>query len=370
MTAVMHTHSQRLSSLTGLRIFGAVAVVICHVGNGFANDSSLNVASTYGYVGVTFFFMLSGFVLAWSCADQPVRAFWWRRFSRIWPLQMMVMVFTYVAIPGHERIPGLAGRLAELLLVQAWFPNSAIYAGGNGVTWSLSVEMFFYLIFPAAIILVRRLSGRGVALTAAVTLAAMLIPPLVISLAGLGISASVYYWLFFVFPPYRFGEFLLGMLLARALVLGYRVPRPAIMCVAATAGIAGVTWAITTFTVRTGTWVDRPYVALLLLPFFALLLSGSAAMDLRPGGWWLGSTAFVLLGEWSFALYLVHAPTLVVTAPWGWWNNPGGLWGLADFLGFLALVLALAAALHYLVEKPVERRLRRISVARVRPAPA
>jgi peptidoglycan/LPS O-acetylase OafA/YrhL len=54
----------------------------------------------------------------------------------------------------------------------------------------------------------------------------------------------------------------------------------------------------------------------------------------------------VLLGEWSFALYLVHAPTLVVTAPWGWWNNPGGLWGLADFLGFLALALAVAAALH------------------------
>jgi peptidoglycan/LPS O-acetylase OafA/YrhL len=366
----MRTHIQRLPSLTGLRIFGSVAVVICHVGNGFANGASVTVASTYGYVGVTFFFMLSGFVLTWSCASQQARPFWWKRFSRIWPLQLLVMVFAYTVLAGHERIPGLTGRLAELLLVQAWFPNPAIYAGGNGVTWSLSVEMFFYLLFPAAIVLVRRLGGRGVVVTAAVALAALLIPPLVISLAGLGVSASVYYWLFFVFPPYRFGEFLLGMLLARTLVLGYRVPKPALACVAATAGIAATAWAMTTFTVRTGTWVSRPYVALLLLPFFALLLSGSAALDLRPGGWWLGSAPFVLLGEWSFALYLVHAPTLVVTAPWGWWDNPGGLLGLADFIGFLALAIALAAALHYLVERPVERRLRRVPIGRARAAPA
>ena len=158
----MDTSRQRLPSLTGLRIFGSVAVVICHVSNGFANAESLNVAAAYGYVGVTFFFMLSGFVLAWSCADQRARPFWWKRFSRIWPLQLLVMVFAYTAIPGHERIPGLGGRLAELLLVQAWFPNSAIYAGGNGVTWSLSVEMFFYLVFPAAILLVRRPSALPV----------------------------------------------------------------------------------------------------------------------------------------------------------------------------------------------------------------
>jgi peptidoglycan/LPS O-acetylase OafA/YrhL len=54
----------RLPSLTGLRIFGSVAVGLCHVGNGFANAPSLTVAAAYGYAGVSFFFMLSGFVLA------------------------------------------------------------------------------------------------------------------------------------------------------------------------------------------------------------------------------------------------------------------------------------------------------------------
>jgi peptidoglycan/LPS O-acetylase OafA/YrhL len=99
------------------------------------------------------------------------------------------------------------------------------------------------------------------------------------------------------------------------------------------------------------------------VPFFALLLLASATADLRSPGRWLSSKPLLRLGEWSYALYLIHAPTLVVTARWGWWNNPGGL---ADLLGFLALCLAVAATLHYLVEKPVERGLRLIPVGRRR----
>ena len=355
-----HYPRNRLPSLTGLRIFGSVAVVLCHVGNGFASAPSLTVAAAYGYAGVSFFFMLSGFVLTWSDTGQPARRFWWLRFSRIWPLQLLLMVFAYTVISSHVKVPGPLGHLAELLLIQAWVPDNQVYAGGNGVTWSLSVEMFFYLVFPFAIVGLRRLRGRGVAVTAAVTLALMAGLPLIVSLAGLSTYSSLYYWLFFVFPPYRFGEFLLGMLLARAMVLGWRASAPVLACLAAAAGIAGVTWAMTAFTVSTGTPVARPFVALLAIPFFALLLCAAATRDQRPGAWCLGSKVLTRLGEWSFALYLVHAEAMVVTARYGWWVNPGGLWGLAGLLAFLALVIAAAAALHYLVEKPVERRLRRV----------
>jgi peptidoglycan/LPS O-acetylase OafA/YrhL len=356
----------RLPSLTGLRIFGSVAVVLCHVGNGFANVPSLTVAAAYGYAGVSFFFILSGFVLAWSCTDQPARRFWWLRLSRIWPLQFLIMLFAYTVIAWREAIPGPVGHVADLLLLQAWFPDPSIYAGGNGVTWSLSDEMFFYLLFPLAMVLLKRLRGRGLGVTAAVTLAAMLSIPLIVSLAGVSTHSSVYYWLFFVFPPYRFGEFLLGLVLGRAMVLGWRIPAPGRMSLLAVAGIAGVIWAITSFTVRTGAPVARPFVALLAVPFFALLLLASATSDLRSPGRWLSSKPLLRLGEWSYALYLIHAPTLVVTARWGWWNNAGGLLGLADLLGFLALCLTVAAILHYLVEKPVERGLRLIPVGRRR----
>ena len=53
----------RLGRLTGMRFFAALAVVLCHVGYQFTNTSSVNVAESYGYVGVSFFFVLSGLVL-------------------------------------------------------------------------------------------------------------------------------------------------------------------------------------------------------------------------------------------------------------------------------------------------------------------
>jgi peptidoglycan/LPS O-acetylase OafA/YrhL len=350
----------RLPSLTGLRIFGSVAVVLCHIGNGFASAPSLKIAEAYGYTGVTFFFMLSGFVLTWSDTPQTARRFWWLRFARIWPLQFLLMAFAYTVIASHVKSPGPLGHVAELLLLQAWFPGNSTYAGGNGVTWSLSVEMFFYLVFPLAIVLLRRLRGRGLAVTAAVTLTLMEVLPLAVALAGVDTHSNLYYWLFFVFPPYRFGEFLLGMVLARAMIGGLRMPAPARTALAATAGVAGLTWAMTAFTVHTGIPVVRPMVALLAIPFFALLLCASATRDQQPRGWWLGSAPMRRLGDWSFALYLVHAPAMVVTAHFGWWYNYGGLPGLALLLAYLALVLAVSASLHYLVEKPVERRLRRL----------
>src|SRR5438270_14031580 len=99
--------------------------------------------------------------------------------------------------------------------------------------------MFFYLVFPLAIVLLRRLRGRGLAVTAAATLGLMAILPLIVALAGVDTYSNLYYWLFFVFPPSRFGGFLLGMVLARAMIGGLRVPAPARTALAAAAGAAG-----------------------------------------------------------------------------------------------------------------------------------
>jgi peptidoglycan/LPS O-acetylase OafA/YrhL len=190
---------------------------------------------------------------------------------------------------------------------------------------------------------------------------------------GVGVSASLSYWLFFIFPPYRFGEFLLGMLLARAARLGLRVPAPRVTLLVAAAGLGVVLWRFTAYTMRTGTAIPRPYVALLVLPWFALALLAGAGVGCPR--------TLVRLGEWSFALYLVHKPVFLVTNSWHWWH-PAGLLGVALFLGYLSLALLAAAGLYHLVEKPVEawlrtrglgalrRRERRIAVPDEEPAPA
>jgi peptidoglycan/LPS O-acetylase OafA/YrhL len=354
----------RLGTLTGLRFFGALAVVLCHLGAQFTNAASLTVLTGYGYLGVSFFFMLSGFVLTWSANGVPApRQFLWARFARVWPLQFLLTLVAFTVLAAQEQLPGTLGHVAEALLLQAWSPQQGVYFGGNGVSWSLSCEMFFYLLFPFVIGPLRRLRCRGLVITASVTLAIMAVAPLLAS--AMGTSESLSYWLFYIFPPYRFGEFLLGMVLARAVHLGFRVARPVLAALGAALGVGIVLWLLTAFTVRTGATVARPFVALLALPLFGVLLLAGTTSDLaghRTGlNWWLP----LRLGEWSFALYLVHKPLFLLTTDWGWWTNSGGLDGAAMFTAYLALAVLLAAVLHYGTERPIERYLRRALPVRV-----
>ncbi|HEX3781107.1 MAG TPA: acyltransferase [Pseudonocardiaceae bacterium] len=347
----------RLDTLTGMRFFAALAVVLCHVGGQFTGAQSLTVLASYGYIGVSFFFMLSGFVLTWSSKRGNGRRFLWMRFCRVWPLQFLLTMVAFTVLAAQEVLPGPFGHVAEILLLQAWSPQQGVYFGGNGVSWSLSCEMFFYLLFPFVAPLLDRLRGKGLLCTAAATVAVLVAAPLAAD--ALHASAETSYWLFFIFPPYRFGEFLLGMVLAKAVQHGLRLPRVGPAALGAVAALGVVLLSLTAFTLHTGSTVDRPFVALLALPPFALLLLAGTTSDLAGRSVWLNRRLPVRLGEWSFALYLVHKPLFLVTASWGWWGQAGGLTGLVGFVGFLALALSLAALLHHATEKPIERYLRR-----------
>lgn len=128
-------------------------------------------------------------------------------------------------------------------------------------------------------------------------------------------------------------------------------------------------YSLTRYTIDTGVAVQRPYVALLFIPFFLLLFWGCVSTELSGGRSWLATKPMLRLGEWSFALYLVHKPTFILTQQWGWWHNHGGYSAVLSFAAFLALAVCVAACLCLCVERPIERRLRRLPVGK-RPARA
>jgi peptidoglycan/LPS O-acetylase OafA/YrhL len=350
--------SPRLHSVTALRFFAAVAVVLVHVRFQFVSSHALRAAASFGYVGVTFFFLLSGFVLTWSWSGQSAGRFWWGRVTRIWPLNVALMLVAFTVLAASEREPGTFGKSLELLLLQAWDPHRTVYFGGNGVSWSLSCEMFFYLLFPLVVGPVARLGRRGLAALAAATAFVLVGAPVMV---GSSVSADTYYWLFYVFPPYRFGEFLLGMVLARAALLGLRVRRPALSGGLATAGIAALIAAVTWLNLATGAIAGRPFVAAVAVPLFALLLLACVAAETGPRRPWLTWRPLVVLGEWSFALFLVHKPVMLLTERWGWWPPADGAASTLAFVVFLALASAVAGLLHHGVEKPVDQALRRVA---------
>lgn len=121
----------QLSSLTGLRFFAAGIVVLYHVTQFLLPE--VEPVAAVGYTGVTFFFVLSGFVLTWSYTPGPRSDFYWKRFARIYPLHLLMTVAAgvhaaIVSVPDFKRL------LPVLLLVQAWIPAGAWKYAFNGVS--------------------------------------------------------------------------------------------------------------------------------------------------------------------------------------------------------------------------------------------
>ncbi len=102
-----------------------------------------------GYIGVMFFFTLSGFVLAWAIRPGvSKRSFYQARFARIYPLYLATWLAAVAAsfVLGDDK--SWIGIVLSLILLQAWVPVPEIYGAGNSPGWSLSVEAFFYALFP------------------------------------------------------------------------------------------------------------------------------------------------------------------------------------------------------------------------------
>jgi peptidoglycan/LPS O-acetylase OafA/YrhL len=362
--------------LTGLRWFAAFGVFLFHVREFYPLSKTTSDVALFGNSGVTFFFVLSGFVLTWSfSADDTAPRFYWRRFARIWPA---LAVSTAVAIPVFYAGRGIAfdhahrmGVVASLTMVQAWIPE--VLFDGNPAAWSLSDEAFFYALFPLLVRPLVRARGWLLALLA---------------LALIGANGWVRWWAFgahlaprqevllFVSPPGRLAEFVLGMVVAAAIRRGWRCPVPVWTALALVAGGVWVLWYCYTHDqaylptlIVDGHKVSRADQAMnqVMGPLYALLIAAVASRDLRARWMVLRSRPLVALGKWSYAFYLVHATVLywlvqnrtpkAKVASWDDWRPAGTA---------LAAGLVAAVALYAIVEHPLEKLLRRL-VTRRRP---
>ncbi len=158
---------QKFKALNGLRFVAAIAVVTFHYGSQVSGFSYLPPALrnlvACGPAALGFFFVLSGFVLSHGYVKSPERAlhlhsrdFWVSRFARLYPAYLLAFLLflplafqKYILHPAGSYQQGhttfILGGLLSISLLQAWTSLSQVW---NGPGWSLSVEGFFYLIFP------------------------------------------------------------------------------------------------------------------------------------------------------------------------------------------------------------------------------
>lgn len=391
-----------IPALTGIRFIAAASIVIGHFCGAMSVEvGGLHVAlGNLTIVGMPLFFVLSGFVIhlnygrlfathdLWTASTRFVVA----RVARLMPL-FLVLLLAYLYADSvmsrmwhdaaYQRmlVPLLTGtfswlpyRLDTHLLIQSFF----------GVSWSVSTELFFYLLYPVlgiAIWKVRRIR-TVVALNVLLWIGALGILWMLCAhreaLEAWGAASiqsvpepkndfanSFYRWFCYVSPYVRILEFTAGVLAAQAYVVfdGVRVSRRA----AESLTTGTVLLIVLMFLVMlfafdprfsAGPW--REFVIFLHMNFYfaipiAVLLFGVARFETRVG-LLLASAPLVFLGEISYSLYLTHSlvDRWFATAP----VDASTLQIVLGLLVKCVLVVALSLGTYRVIEVPGRRFLR------------
>jgi mycarose O-acyltransferase len=307
-----------------------------------------------GYIGVTFFFVLSGFVLTWAVRPgDTTLAFWRKRFFKIYPtnlLTFLVALFLLTVVSNTAN----NGRniLLNLFLVQSWDNNLNVRISYNGVAWSLSCEALFYFCFPFLLKLINKIRPERLWLWAIISAASVISLPIFAKLLPPNQMFPEGYsqwqlWFVFHSPPTQMLVFIFGMLMAKIVIAGRRLPLK----------LGGaVALAVTAYFV---TGVFPPlwqFSAVTVIPL-GLLIAAGAVADVDRQKTFLGSRLMVWLGNISFAFYMWHYLVLVYGHHWlGAGQHWSTLTTIAVAILLLAVSLLLSWASFTFFERPIMQR--------------
>ncbi len=309
---------QRLDALTSLRFFAAAMIVIYHSGGlfGLSKTSCFLLDQ-----GVSFFFVLSGFILAYVYPKletwAEIRRFWWARIARIWPAFFVSFLIAFWLLSLDW---SFKRGLANLFMISAWIPLPRYFFSYNAPAWSISTEMFFYLAFPFLIYRWEntwsvKLVTSGIIVLSLILVSKLLHLPLYSSINdGLTTSALVY-----IHPLSRIFEFIIGIFVA----FYWRKHVPHVQWSEFRASVYEVgVISLVAISMHycplanwiSGTWLGYP-AAKWLYSSGSMLVFGLLIYIMAIGRGritaWLSHPTLVLLGEISFSLYLLHQILLI-----------------------------------------------------------
>jgi peptidoglycan/LPS O-acetylase OafA/YrhL len=342
--------------LDAYRFLAALMVALGHFNGSFA--LGIESFTPYGVrfnLFVDFFFILSGFVIALNYAGRVTTVseygdFLWRRLARLWPLHLLVLgVLCGSALAGYlasykfsdPETYEIAGLPWNLFLLQAWGP--VWHQSFNVAAWSISAEIFVYMLFPIFAWQVRRFpiwASLGV------------IVLIVVLETYWREAAGLRPW---HHATYDFGilravpSFLLGVIIHRAATksaLPFTITWPVAHAVFGAALIA--------------LQLDMP--SELIISLFGLFVFAAVKAEQAQEKSWLSAAPFQSLGQASYALYMIHMPLMtfaliIVRRTIG----TGGWAGWSVALSLLTISTIIALWLYQNFENPWRTKLNRVS---------
>jgi peptidoglycan/LPS O-acetylase OafA/YrhL len=342
---------QQIDALTGTRAIAALLVVVFHYGCTFLPFSYAEHFFRNGNLAVSYFFILSGFVMYYTYGGREVdyKTYMRNRLARIAPLYWFALAITialsvynivvYKKWPWDELIED---SIYQFLFIQAYLPGHALTLNGPG--WSLSVEMFFYLLFP----LLLKFANKNIRWFLWFTLALFVATQVwhIGSMMqyqpsdGEKLREALNYG-----PWGHLSEFACGMAAGWYYRrLQQKQERPGLY--------PFIVFIILVLTIN----YMPPNISMhngLLAPLILLLIIGIAFR----GPVFLRSRPMVYLGEISYGIYILQVPV----HNYSMMLNNGVLHinATAAFYGYLLVLLLLSSACYHIIEKPLRKAIAR-----------
>jgi peptidoglycan/LPS O-acetylase OafA/YrhL len=345
------TTGRRLRRLTPLRFVAASFVVLFHFGQTIPpfDAAWIHPAVAHGYNAVSFFYCLSGFIMA-TIYHTPMNwvgkaEYWIARAARIYPVYLLALVATVFWMSQSTTM-----QIAlSALLLQSWVPGFPVTL--NGPAWSLSVEMLFYVLFPFMASALARDNLRTTAAAAFALWVGTQFLTFYLVRSHYGGYPSRSHDFIFYFPMMHLDEFLLGAVAGAV----FRLKRPGFWP-AALAGLGAV--ASVAMVVATATLLGLEPVSAngLYAPLFLAAIWIVASL---PRVALLEHRFAVALGEASYAMYLLQFPVMY------WFGSDvRALLPMSDIAHFyfcVTLLLVVSLVLCFAFEQPMRSMIKRVS---------
>jgi peptidoglycan/LPS O-acetylase OafA/YrhL len=337
---VVEANSGQLRALTSVRFFFAAMVFFGHFAGHQYATAPINMPtflSNVAPIAVSWFFILSGFIIAYnyptltSSADR--KSFLIARVARLWPVHIITTIAMILLQGGGKYYPFF------LTMTHAWTANPNMTMAYNGPSWSISDEMFFYVAYVGVVAPVRWLRVLTIvapmALAVALPMSQGCFLPSQDPASGAGTPLCV--TLIATFPPARLIEFLAGVVLFH---VRPRVPQ--------LLGLAAAIAAVCGYLPEVG---GNSLFAYLVWQLEVIVGGGLLIASLANEGWLarlLSVRWLIIGGEISYSIYMTHQIVNFVVFP----RIEG--WNLVAKFALLSWITVLVSiCLFYFVERPV-----------------
>ncbi|MBL8078886.1 MAG: acyltransferase family protein [Anaerolineales bacterium] len=353
---------KRYDQLTFTRFWALLLVLIYHGAGGiylgYINKFPLSPILGSAPTGVSYLYVLSGFVMA-LVYYRPGEKFelvkyWMARVVRIYPLY--IISFILVCYYYLEALPHIKPQkiLANIFVLQAWFPQYS--QSFNYASWSMTVEFFFYAVFPFFVLWAYRQPVKRI------------------------LWVSVIFWI--ITQTVNFILWI-GYFPQKELTIVYN---PIFHLSSFFLGVAGGAWFIQEaqhqkidqkvnfsilifslglvagYTILSSVFPQMPHnlqpMSGLLAPFFVLFIS-TLALDTTRLSKILSHRWLVTLGETSFALYILHVPVIWLyerALESSGLSNPGYIKDVT----YLPLMISVGLIANYYIDPPIRNWMKKI----------